>query len=274
MHAWLFLVALLCYTPLFTAMNIQTANTSVFLSAQAYCDKSIYNTMTMTGPAAGFSVKSVFHDTLSDMQGYVGILPSTQTTYVVFRGSSSVRNWIDDFEVTKTPYTSFSGKCANCTVHKGFYAMTQRLFSSILSAVSSIASTYHSAHIVVTGHSEGAAVAHLTCMEFQAANIDCDLYNFGQPRVGDANYASFANQMVRDLWRFTHNRDIVPHVPPMEVMDYYHSCGEIFEDASGKLTQCSVIECEDAACADQYALKDTDVDDHLIYLGHPLDCIA
>ena len=265
------LLATIFMAPILATMNIQTANTSVYLSAQAYCDKSNYNTMTITGPASGFSVQSVFHDTLSDMQGYVGILPSTQTTYVVFRGSSSVRNWIDDFEVRKTPYTSFSGKCANCNVHNGFYEMTQRLFSSIHKAVSSIASTYHSTHIVVTGHSEGAAVAQLTCMEFQSKQIDCELYNFGQPRVGDAAYATFANQVLPNLWRFTHNRDMVPHVPPTEVMDYYHSCGEIFEDASGKLTQCSA--CEDVACADQYALKDTNTADHSIYLGHPLDCV-
>lgn len=271
MHVMFLPFALLCYMPLFAeAMNIQTANTSVYLSAQAYCDKSTYNTMTMTGPASGFSVKSVFHDTLSDMQGYVGILPSTQTTYVVFRGSSSVRNWIDDFEVRKTPYISFSGKCADCNVHNGFYEMTQRLFSEILGTVSS---TYHSGHLVVTGHSEGAAVAQLTCMEFQSYDIDCELYNFGQPRVGDADYAAFANKVLSHLWRFTHNRDMVPHIPPIAEMDYYHSCGEIFEDAAGKLTQCSAIDCEDAACADQYALKDTDVDDHLIYLGHPLDCL-
>lgn len=273
MIAQLVLLFATIMAPSIATMNIQVANISVYLSAQAYCDKSNYNTMTMKGPAAGFSVQSVFHDTLSDMQGYVGILPSTQTTYVVFRGSSSVRNWIDDFEVRKTPYISFSGKCTDCNVHNGFYEMTQRLFPSIREAVYAIASN----HLVVTGHSEGAAVAQLTCMEFQSKQqskqIDCELYNFGQPRIGDAAYATFANKVLPELWRFTHNRDMVPHVPLMTEMDYYHSCGEIFEDAAGKLTQCSVIDCEDAACADQYALKDTNTADHSIYLGHPLDCI-
>ena len=247
-------------TQVIKAYDLQIANVSVRLSAQAYCDIDTYTTMSFPSPAQGFQIDTVLHDTKSDMQGYVGHFPSAQSTYVVFRGSSSVRNWIDDFEVLKTTYTSFA-ECADCNVHKGFYAMTLALKSDVIQSIQRLPYS----HVIVTGHSEGAAVAQLMCMELYANDIDCDVYNFGQPRIGDPNYATFANRVIKNLFRFTHNKDIVPHVPPPE-MNYQHSCQEIYENEQHQLTSC--IACEDSSCADQYSLRETTTADHLLYLNY------
>lgn len=40
---------------------------------------------------------------------------------------------------------------------------------------------------------------------------------FGQPRIGNAAFASYYSRMVPNTFRITHERDIVPHLPP-----YYH----------------------------------------------------
>jgi len=40
---------------------------------------------------------------------------------------------------------------------------------------------------------------------------------FGQPRVGNAAFASYFNLLVPNTFRIIHDRDIVPHLPP-----YYH----------------------------------------------------
>ena len=109
-------------------------------------------------------------------------------------------------------------------------------------------------------------------MELFAVGIINKVYNFGQPRVGDIKYASFVNTIIKDYWRFTHDKDLVPHIPPIDKLEYYHSCGEIFENFYGSLQTC--IECEDPLCADQYLVKETNIDDHRIYLGHELDCSA
>ena len=102
--------------------------------------------------------------------------------------------------------------------------------------------------------------------------IQTKLYNYGQPRVGDLKYADFVNTVISEYYRATHNKDIVPHVPPIEGFGYQHSCREIFEDINGKLTTCSEVNCEDSKCADQYSLIQTNTDDHSVYLGHPLYC--
>ena len=72
--------------------------------------------------------------------------------------------------------------------------------------------------------------------------------------------------------RVTHNKDIVPHVPTNVGFDFYHMCAEEFEDAAGKLTACA--QCEDPSCADQYSLAQTNIDDHLTYLGMSVSCNA
>lgn len=54
------------------------------------------------------------------LSGYVGYLPSDKSINVVFRGSSSIQNWITDLSTTKTAYNGYCcGK--SCQVHKGFY---------------------------------------------------------------------------------------------------------------------------------------------------------
>ena len=79
---------------------------------------------------------------------------------------------------------------------------------------------------------------------------------------------------MKNYWRFTHTKDIVPHVPPMSGLDYIHSCGEIFENINGALKTCSTTNFEDKTCADQYSLKETNGDDHKEYLQHSLECEA
>jgi hypothetical protein len=94
-------------------------NTGVWLSGAAYCGKDKYKTMILGGPAAGFTYKETLYDVKTDLQGYIGILPTTKSIYVVIRGSSSTMNWLDDFEVKLVPYNTFP-EC-NCKVHYGFY---------------------------------------------------------------------------------------------------------------------------------------------------------
>lgn len=250
--------------------DLTQLNIGVWLSGAAYCGKDKYNTMILGGPASGFTYKETLYDIKTDLQGYIGILPTTKSIYVVIRGSSSVINWLDDFEVKLVPYDSFP-EC-NCKVHYGFYNSALSVTTKMIDSVKLLRVKYPGYSVVVTGHSYAASTGQLLAMELVKNGINVKLYNYGQPRVGDANYASFVNTKISEYYRTTHNKDIVPHVPPIEGFGYFHSCREIFEDSTGNLNLCSATNCEDPKCSDQFSLVQTNVDDHLYYLGHRVDC--
>jgi hypothetical protein len=245
-------------------------NTCVWLSGAAYCGKEKYDTMIIDGPGTGFTYKETLYDIKTDLQGYIGILPTTKSIYVVLRGSSSIMNWLDDFEVKLVPYDTFP-EC-NCKVHNGFYKSALGVLDKMIASVKSLQLKYPGYSVVVTGHSYGASCGQLLAMELIKKGINVKLYNYGQPRVGDSTYSAFVNTKISEYYRTTHNKDVVPHVPPMEGFGYQHSCREIFEDSTGKLRVCSATNCEDPTCADQFSLIQTNVDDHSYYLGHRVAC--
>ena len=244
--------------------------TGVWLSGAAYCGKENYNTMKLDGPAKGFVYKDTLYDVKTDLQGYIGILPSTKSIYVVLRGSSSLMNWLADFEVRLVPYTTFP-EC-DCEVHNGFYKSALGVTNKTIHSVKTLQRLHPTYSVIVTGHSYGASVGQLLAMELAKEGIKVKLYDYGQPRVGDSIYASFVNTHISEYWRTTHNKDIVPHVPPIEGFGYLHSCREIFEDEYGELNLCSEADCEDPKCSNQYKIRETNTDDHSYYLGHRLSC--
>jgi hypothetical protein len=246
------------------------AHTTVYLSGAAYCGKDNYETMHLTGPATGFVYTDTLYDVKTDLQGYIGYIPAKKSIYVVVRGSSSILNWIDDLEVKLVDYVSWP--ICNCNVHYGFYRSAESVANKTVISVSKLKKKFPDYSVIMTGHSYGAATVQLLGMELERFGIDVEIYNYGQPRVGDANYAGIVNTVIDEYWRFTHDKDIVPHLPPMAGLGYLHSCREVFEDVNGNLIVCSEADCEDALCSGQYSVSQTNADDHSYYLGHYLDC--
>lgn len=270
MFAQCFLLFSFLVTISSSALDLSQLNTCVWLSGAAYCGKDDYKTMKIGGPANGFIYKDTLYDYKTDLQGYTGVLPESKSIYVVLRGSSSIMNWLDDFEVMMVSYTTYP-EC-NCKVHYGFYRSALGVSSKAIESVRALQKQYPTYSVVVTGHSYGASCAQLIAMELERNGIRCKIYDYGQPRVGDKKYAAFVNTVISEHYRTTHNKDTVPHTPPTDVLGFYHSCREVFEDATGKLTICSNTNCEDPKCADQYSLVHTSTDDHLYYLGHRVSC--
>ena len=66
-----------------STLDYTQLNTGVWLSGAAYCGKENYETMQVGGPASGFIYKDTLYDEKTDLQGYVGVLPSTNSIYVV-----------------------------------------------------------------------------------------------------------------------------------------------------------------------------------------------
>jgi hypothetical protein len=252
------------------AYDIEQSQISVYLSGAAYCDKKDYQYMKLIGPAKDFIYETLLYDIKTDLQGFIGYLPSYKTIYISLRGSSSKLNWMDDFEVRLVPYTSYP-EC-NCKVHNGFYRSTIGIRNKTIDTIKLLQKRFPLYQIVLTGHSYGASTVQLLGMELEKEGFSVTIYNFGQPRIGNPNYANYANLIISKYWRFTHSKDIVPHLPPQCGFNYLHSCREVYEDEEGILNICSDINCEDPTCSMQYPLYNTSTNDHLYYLGHRVSC--
>lgn len=254
------------------AYDINQLNIGVWLSGASYCDKTKYNTMKIGGNANEFIYNETLHDIITDVQGYIGIIPNMKSIYVVIRGSYSIRNWIDDFEIIQTSYISYP-EC-NCNVHIGFYNSALSIRNKTLETVKKLQNQFPLYSVVLTGHSYGASTVQMLGMELEKENIHVKIYNYGQPRIGNKEYADFSNKIITEYWRTTHNKDIVPHVPPKNIVsyNYSHSSTEIYEDEIGILHQCSLTDGEDKTCSNKYKLSETNTIDHEYYLGHRVSC--
>ncbi|KAK5986358.1 Triacylglycerol lipase [Trichostrongylus colubriformis] len=70
---------------------------------------------------------------------------------------------------------------------------------------------------VFTGHSLGGALATLaaarTAKQGLRTSERITVYTYGEPRVGDAQFATNYDSMIKDSYRVVFRRDIVPHLP-------------------------------------------------------------
>lgn len=264
----MYLFLFLCILPLINSImyNNNTAEIGVWLSAATYCDRQNYSTMVLSGPATGFQYYSTLYDIKTATQGYMGVYLPKKQIYIIFRGSSFTRNWIDNSMIRLIPYNTFPD--CNCTVHSGFYKSVENIYPSVYSFIQKLLHLYPSYEVIVTGHSYGAAIAQLIGMELFKNNITSIVYNYGQPRVGNKDYANFVNANLL-IWRFTHYKDMVPHIPPID-FGYYHSVIEVYQDNENNYYICT--DGEDSNCADQFKLYQTNGVDHNIYLNHVMDC--
>uniref|UniRef100_A0A0K0DG85 Lipase_3 domain-containing protein n=1 Tax=Angiostrongylus cantonensis TaxID=6313 RepID=A0A0K0DG85_ANGCA len=77
---------------------------------------------------------------------------------------------------------------------------------------------YAGYRVTFTGHSLGGALAALaaarTAKQGYRTGGQLSIYTFGEPRVGDANFALNFDNLITNSYRVVFRRDIVPHLPP------------------------------------------------------------
>ena len=124
-------------------------------------------------------------------------------------------------------------------VHHGFYNAAQHAWHhDIKPALEDFRTNQQP--IWITGHSLGGALALMTAamLQFeQSSDLNPHaVYTFGQPRIGNREFAGKCNQAFGNrAYRFVHNNDIVPHVPPIAwKLSYWHTEKSYYIDANGK----------------------------------------
>jgi triacylglycerol lipase len=165
----------------------------------------------------------------SDTQGFVAI--KSDTVYVVWRGSSSKKDFQNDASVDKVPFLKDDEK-----VHIGFLSSWDSVKDVTFDALEKASKKIKSSEINITvcGHSLGAAVSTLSSYaikhKYPEANIKC--CNIGSPRVGNKKFKENYNSAGINTIRIVHNNDVVTRSPKI---GYHHVDTELRIDSNGDI---------------------------------------
>ena len=206
----------------------------------------------------------VEHDSNLALQGFD---TRTNSIFTAFRGSTNIRNWLEDIKISKiSPYNDSS-----ISVEKGFYKAYSNVKSDIVDNLQTLSVTYNTNKLLITGHSLGAAMSTLMVYDIYTLYPIYEIshfYNYGSPRVGNDNFVKSFNSFSTNYYRVTHYYDIVPHVPE-EFLGYSHISNEIWYNEENSIYKiCDDFNIEDNTCSNSCAPKHcTSTSDHLYYLN-------
>lgn len=210
--------------------------------------------------------------------GYVGYDSSLDAIVIAVRGtdnSQGIKNWVANLDFVKTkPYSQYP----EAGVHEGFYKVWARMKDEVLAGIEELAAELGGPKTIhFVGHSMGGAVATDGALDLVLNHgLTVGVHTFGSPRAGDYPYAVAIDEQLAYHFRFTHNDDLVAHVPP-QALGFYHPAWEVhFPEPSGLEYKLCDGSGEDNHCANACAffLTCTNVNDHLNYLDIPATCGA
>jgi triacylglycerol lipase len=131
-----------------------------------------------------------------------------------FRGTTALLDWIFDANIDLV-----GGPAGR--VHEGFMVALSFVWRDIWGYIKE---QRNGRALWVTGHSLGAALATLAVAKLRLERDEAvnGLYNFGQPRAGDQEFARvFDLDFGQQSFRYVNDQDIVPRVP-LRLMQYSH----------------------------------------------------
>ncbi|MFE5190067.1 hypothetical protein [Streptomyces sp. NPDC056628] len=175
-----------------------------------------------------------------------------EVVILCYRGSEvfDFVDWLSDFDVEPEIYTfHFRGAEQSANVHSGWFRGARATYDDVATALKrawrgeSVAEEDADARLgkkmkalYITGHSLGGAVGLLTAVLLKQEDDDEELreiastlkavYTYGQPMIGSPKFAAQCQQMDgffdRNVVRYIHRRDVVPHVPPGAAGPFEH----------------------------------------------------
>ena len=159
------------------------------------------------------------------------VASTDDTTFVVFRGTDNVNNWLSNLEVVSKhrPYG---------WVHLGFFNAFMQVQTQLIQTIQQLGKK----RIVTTGHSLGGALATIFAAEYGDTLPIRLIQTYGQPRVGiGSDFTKALNgRFGMRFIRFVNEDDIVPRVPPLFVhvgkLIHFNAKGSIDDSAEALTT--------------------------------------
>ncbi|GMK57542.1 hypothetical protein CspeluHIS016_0403760 [Cutaneotrichosporon spelunceum] len=247
-----------------TAVELNHLGTPGRYAAAAYCDDKEWNKWTCKKCNGGTPFTKFY---ASGGGGLLGLTPywyvigNGHSVVVAIRGSEGT-TWVNNFvaflnEVKSDMFPEAKG----IQLHAGFYSSFVKMINPITDAVKQ-ALVANGGRVLVTGHSQGAAIATLVATSLQARlSATVTLRAFATPRQGNPAWADYVDKTLGDrVWRFTNYNDIVPDLPG-ETLGYRHTSGEVWRTKDGQWLLCKGQ--ESRQCGMSQDAKSRSPDPHL-----------
>ncbi|RUS31125.1 Alpha/Beta hydrolase protein [Jimgerdemannia flammicorona] len=246
--------------------ELQTLQNFARLASTAYCsvgnENGPFNCGSYCDSFPGTTVVKTFKTSVTATIGFVARNDVKKAIYVAFRGSANIQSFIQDAEFLQTNYPPVSG----AKVHQGFLESHQEARDIVYNAVVDQMNKYQGYTIYVVGHSLGGALAILQALDFnQRAGYDKSnmvVYTYGEPRVGNPAFSSYADSLSLKYYRTVNQNDIVSHLPPQSFGYKHHATEYWIEDIFGNTVECAVN--EDFTCSNS-VVPFTSIAAHLLY---------
>ncbi len=188
---------------------------------------------------------------------------NSETSFISFRGTSNIENWIDNIQFSHTCYKN------NICIEKGFDNLYEKLKKYIFNYLNN--NKIINNNILITGHSLGSSLATLLTYDLlkNKYSYNISLVTFGSPRVGNFDFVKDMMKYNFTNYRITHYYDIVPHLPQYN-LNYHHLPNEIWYDENNNNKKiCNNTNLmEDNDCSNScYPFYCTSINDHLYYIN-------
>ncbi len=116
----------------------------------------------------------------------------------------------------------------------------------------------------MTGHGLGGALAVIAATDIKQLYQNADaVYTFGQPRVGNDQFASYYSKTVPETYRIINYADIVPHLPATSA-GYTHSSTEEWYQSGMSSSSFKTCEGESSSCSNSLPPSSWSVSDNNI----------
>ena len=235
-------------------------------------------------------------------QFYVNYVPADDAVWLAFRGTEGLAEWIENADFALVPYAwCADGNATGCAVHAGFLTVYQTINATVFAHTAALLATYPTAKLRVAGHSLGAALATHAAVQLATAMATgrlpwrstrlVSLHTIGSPRVGNPAFVRWAAGVLGRAGaasvRMTHNADIVPKLPLLE-MGYLHLPHEVWFPHGHEETEplfnassplVAHVTCEDSAeaedwtrCSNTIPVQHAVLKDHTYLMGEHLSC--
>ncbi|CAJ0960616.1 unnamed protein product, partial [Mesorhabditis belari] len=160
--------------------------------------------------------------------GFTASSDSLKAIVLAFRGTSRDSQLVIEILDAIKEMTPFGGGGVAYYFYKGFMSVWN---GGLKDDFLTLRQQYPDYEIWVTGHSLGASMAAIAA-DYLAINYKPDmtkfkLMTFGEPRTGNASYATAHDARLPFSFRVVHNHDIVPQLP-FQWMGYHHHSVEVW----------------------------------------------